>query len=83
VEITVGEIGALLEESTSFVGCSDKDEACERSSTCFTRRLWKETAHAMFNKLYAITLAEVIKAVESSPAGQGVEDVQQNRDGSF
>ncbi|MCL4501908.1 MAG: Rrf2 family transcriptional regulator [Deltaproteobacteria bacterium] len=69
-EITVGEIVALLEEGASFVKCSDQDEACERSSTCLTRRLWKEAAQTMFDKLYAITLAEVI-----GEAGQGVEDV--------
>jgi Rrf2 family protein len=74
-EITVGEVVALLEEGTSFVECSDKDESCQRSGTCLTRRLWKEAAQAMFDKLRAITLADVIKEAECSPAGQGVNDV--------
>jgi len=74
-EITVGEIVALLEEGASLAECSDKDEFCERSSTCLTRRLWKEAAQTMFDKLYGITLADIIKAAESSPAAQGVNDV--------
>jgi Rrf2 family iron-sulfur cluster assembly transcriptional regulator len=68
-EVTVGEIVALLEEGTSFVECSDKDESCRRSSTCLTRRLWKEAAQAMFDKLHAITLADVIKEAKPNPDG--------------
>jgi Rrf2 family iron-sulfur cluster assembly transcriptional regulator len=71
-EITVGEIVALLEEGATFVECSDHDGSCERSSTCLTRRLWKEAARAMFDKLHAVTLADVIKGAELSPKGQGV-----------
>jgi Rrf2 family transcriptional regulator, iron-sulfur cluster assembly transcription factor len=71
-EITVGEIVALLEEGTSLADCSDRDEVCERSSTCLTRRLWKEAAQAMFDKLHAITLADVLNMAETNPSGQGV-----------
>jgi Rrf2 family iron-sulfur cluster assembly transcriptional regulator len=74
-EITVGEIVGLLEEGTSFVECSDKDESCQRSSICLTRRLWKEAAQAMFDKLHAITLADVIKEAKPSPEGRGAKDV--------
>jgi Rrf2 family iron-sulfur cluster assembly transcriptional regulator len=71
-EITVGEIVALLEEGTSFVECSDHDGACERSSTCLTRRLWKDAAQAMFDKLHAITLADVMEMAELGLSNQGV-----------
>ena len=74
-EITVGEIVALLEEGASLVECSDRDEVCERSSTCLTRHLWKEAAQAMFDKLHAISLADVLKMAEPSPSGQGVSHV--------
>jgi Rrf2 family iron-sulfur cluster assembly transcriptional regulator len=70
-EITVGEIVALLEEGTSFTECSEQDGACQRSAVCLTRRLWKEAAQAMFDRLHAITLADVIREAESRPAGQG------------
>jgi Rrf2 family iron-sulfur cluster assembly transcriptional regulator len=70
-QITVGEIIALLEEGSSFTECSEKDAACQRSSICLTRRLWKEAAQAMFDKLHAITLADVIREAECRPLGQG------------
>jgi Rrf2 family iron-sulfur cluster assembly transcriptional regulator len=74
-EITVGEIVALLEKGTTLAECSDNDGSCERASTCLTRRLWKEAAQAMFDRLNAITLADVLKMNEPGPSGQGAEDV--------
>lgn len=63
-EITVGEIVALLEEGTSLAECSHNDIACERSQTCLTRWLWNEAGRAMFDKLYSITLADVMNGAE-------------------
>jgi Rrf2 family protein len=74
-EITVGEIVALLEKGTTLAECSDNDGSCERDSTCLTRRLWQEAAQAMFDKLNAITLADVLKIDDPGPTGQGAEDV--------
>jgi Rrf2 family transcriptional regulator, iron-sulfur cluster assembly transcription factor len=71
-EITVAEIVALMEDGTCLVECSEQDESCPRSSTCLTRPLWKEAAQAMFDKLQAITLADIIKGANSGPAGRGV-----------
>jgi Rrf2 family iron-sulfur cluster assembly transcriptional regulator len=67
-EITVGEIVALLEEGTSLVECSHDDKACERSQTCLTRWLWNEAGRAMFDKLYSITLADVMNGAEACSA---------------
>ncbi len=66
-KITVGEIVALLEEGTSLAECSNNDQACERSQTCLTRWLWKEAGRALFDKLYSITLADVMNGAESCP----------------
>jgi Rrf2 family transcriptional regulator, iron-sulfur cluster assembly transcription factor len=74
-EITVGEIVAVLEESTSFAECSDNDGFCERSSTCLTRHLWKEAAQAMFDRLHAITLADVMNGAKYNLPEQGVVNV--------
>ncbi len=74
-EITVGEIVALLEEGTSLVACSINDAACERSQTCLTRWLWQEAAKALFDRLYAITLADVMEKTEVCPTEEGVLDV--------
>ncbi len=59
-EITVGEIVALLEEGTSLAECAHNDKVCERSQSCLTRGLWKEAGQALFDKLYSITLADVM-----------------------
>lgn len=58
--ITVGEIVALLEEGTSLVECAEHAELCERSPDCPTRRIWQEAAQAMFDKLKAISLADLL-----------------------
>ncbi len=71
-EITVGEIVALLEDGAFLAECSTDSQACGRSATCLTRRLWKEAAQAMFDKLHSITLADVMKMDEPGLSGQGV-----------
>ncbi len=68
-EITVGEVVALLEEGTTLVECSKSPEVCERSRTCPTRLVWKEVAQAMFDKLQAITLADLVKMAEAEVEG--------------
>jgi Rrf2 family protein len=60
-EITVGEIVALLEEGTSLVECTADATVCERANSCPTRLLWKEASEAMFDRLKAITLADLVK----------------------
>ncbi len=58
--ITVGEIVALLEEGCSLVECTEHAEVCERSQDCPTRLIWRDAAQAMFDKLKAITLADLL-----------------------
>jgi len=57
--ITVGEIVALFEDGASLVECVAHAELCERSQDCPTRLIWQEAARAMFDKLKAITLADL------------------------
>ncbi len=57
--ISVGEIVALLEEGSSLVECTVRAEICERSQDCPTRLIWQNAAQAMFDKLKAITLADL------------------------
>ena len=59
-QITVGEIVALLEEGTSLVECTENEELCGRSIDCPTRMIWQEAAQAMFDRLKAITLADIL-----------------------
>ena len=60
-QITVGEIVALLENGAGLVECVAHAELCERSESCPTRLIWREAAKAMFDKLKAITLADLLK----------------------
>jgi Rrf2 family protein len=60
-EITVGEIVALLDNGSSLVECTEDKTVCERANICPTRLLWKEASEAMFGKLQAITLADLVK----------------------
>jgi Rrf2 family transcriptional regulator, iron-sulfur cluster assembly transcription factor len=65
-EITVGEIVALLEEGTSLVECVENIAVCERSDICPTRVLWKEACEAMFDRLKAVTLADLVKKARAA-----------------
>ena len=60
-EITVGEIVALLEDSSGLVECDKDTTVCERADICPTRLLWKEAYEAMFDRLEAITLADLVE----------------------
>jgi Rrf2 family iron-sulfur cluster assembly transcriptional regulator len=64
-EITVGEIVALLEEGTSLVECCDDTSVCERADICPTRLLWKEASEAVFDRLEAITLADLAERAKA------------------
>ena len=72
-KITVGEIVALLEDSSCLVECCEDTTVCNRADLCPTRLLWKEASEAMFDRLTAITLADLVeqaKAMESKKSNQ-------------
>jgi Rrf2 family protein len=72
-QITVGEIVALLEDSSCLVECCEDTSVCDRADLCPTRGLWKEASEAMFDRLAAITLADLVekaKAMESKKFNQ-------------
>ena len=68
-EITLGEIVALLEAGPSLAECSEHAEVCRRAATCPTRPIWKEAAQAMFDKLDAITLADLAERARAGAQG--------------
>ena len=63
-EITVGEIVALLENGNGLVECAADATVCERADACPTRLLWKEAYEAMFDRLEAVTLADLVERAE-------------------
>jgi Rrf2 family protein len=58
--ITVGEIVALLEGGSGITQCSENPDACERVDDCVTRYLWVEASKAIFERLSAITFADLM-----------------------
>ncbi len=66
-KISVGEIVSVLEGDLCLVDCASKSENCPRVADCITRDVWREASKAMTDKLYSITLAELVK--NSKPCG--------------
>jgi Rrf2 family protein len=62
-EITAGEIVALLEGGRRLALCTDDPGLCPRAKTCVTRLLWKEATEGMYEKLSAVTLADLVMMV--------------------
>jgi Rrf2 family protein len=65
-EITLAEIVSLLEESSSLVECVEDAAVCERADTCPTRLIWKEISEAVFAKLKAVTLADLVEMAKAT-----------------
>lgn len=74
-EITVGQIVSLLEKDHGLTECALNPEVCLRSDSCPTRVIWKEATEAMYQRLNAITLADLVRGSGSieSLADKGEE----------
>jgi len=59
-EVTVGEVVALLEGGKTLVNCDTEPEVCNRVDSCVTRYIWMEAATAMYERLGAITFADLL-----------------------
>jgi len=67
-EITMGEIVRLFEGQVDLVKCISLPENCQMSEECRVRLAWQEATHAMFEKLDAITIADLVADISvSSP----------------
>jgi Rrf2 family iron-sulfur cluster assembly transcriptional regulator len=64
-EITLGEIVALLEDGANLVECTEDPTICGRADICPTRLIWKEASEAMFDRLQAITLADLVEKAKA------------------
>ena len=60
-KVTVAEIVAVLEGGDTLIHCDKDPEDCERVDSCLTRYVWMEAATAMFERLSAITFADLVK----------------------
>jgi Rrf2 family protein len=72
-KITVGEIVAVLEGGYSFIHCDKDPDSCARVDTCLTRFLWKEAANAMYERLSAITFADLMSSKKDTCKHQVID----------
>lgn len=59
-DISVGEIVELLEGDIHLTECHRNAASCPRSSTCPTRKLWKDVEDLVHDKLYSVTIQDLI-----------------------
>ncbi|MFH1748281.1 MAG: Rrf2 family transcriptional regulator [Planctomycetota bacterium] len=60
-EIRLSDVLRALEGPLSLVDCVADKRACDRSSRCPARRVWRELAGAVENVLDNVTLADLVK----------------------
>ena len=59
-KITVGQIVRLFEGQTDLVECVSLPEKCTRADDCRVRNVWIDATEAMYEKLDAITIEDLI-----------------------
>ena len=58
--ITLGALVRLLEGQHELVACISKPEICQMADECRVRLAWKEATDALYEKLDAITVADLL-----------------------
>jgi Rrf2 family protein len=58
--ITIGQLVRLFEGQTDLVACVSAPEQCLKAEECRVRAIWMEATEAMFEKLDAVTIADLI-----------------------
>ena len=66
--ITIGRLVRLFEGQTDLVACVSSPENCQMAEACRVRTVWMEATEAMYEKLDAVTIADLI--CEPKPAEQ-------------
>jgi Rrf2 family iron-sulfur cluster assembly transcriptional regulator len=59
-DITLGQIVRLFEVQTDLVACVSSPENCHLSIDCKIRLAWKAAAQALYQKLDATTIADLV-----------------------
>ena len=58
--ITLGQIVRLFEGQADLVECVSSPEKCQSSDSCRVRQAWKEATTVLYERLDAITIADLI-----------------------
>ena len=64
-EISMGEVVRLFEGQVDLVKCISLPENCQMSEDCRVRLAWEEATHALFEKLDAITIADLMADISA------------------
>lgn len=59
-KITIGDIVRILEGDSGLCRCIGSPDSCHRSPNCVTRNIWKMAGDALYDKLDAFTLQELV-----------------------
>jgi Rrf2 family protein len=68
--VTVEEVYRILEGPTLFVECVNHPEWCDRSSSCVTRKLWKDLEAVIGQELAGVTLEQLARR-QCAPGHRG------------
>jgi len=59
-EICLNDLVEILEGSINLAECLRDPKACQKSSFCVTRDIWKEASEAIYQIFHGITLEEMV-----------------------
>ncbi len=59
--ICLNDVVEILEGPVNLIECVRDSNACQRSSLCVTRDIWKEVSEAIYEIFRSITLEEMVK----------------------
>ncbi len=60
-EIFLGDVVKLLEGDLALTECVEDGTVCPVSERCLTRNVWREASEAMYNRLQAVRLSDLIQ----------------------
>ena len=78
-QITAADVVTALDGSVDLAACVHDDEACRRSSSCLSRRVWTRLDEAIVAALAGVTLQDLV--AEHTAAQEDVSSAAAQRSG--
>lgn len=66
-KITIGQLVRLFEGQTDLVACVSAPQDCQMAEDCRVRSVWIEATEAMYEKLDAVTIADLLCENDKPP----------------
>jgi len=60
-EICLNDVIEILEGPVNLIECVKDSKACQRSSLCVTRDIWKKVSEAIYEIFRSVTLEDMVK----------------------